>query len=111
VAEKLIEWLEIETTIRRIQTRQRGDLRALSQRFAYYDTEIEPILQYKDMLLKERLHALLTMFDNERKNRREKREPKGNTKWTNDTIVVMKRSLLNYLCTAPLVHGMRSLSV
>jgi ATPase family associated with various cellular activities (AAA) len=110
VAEKLIEWLEIEATIRGIQTRQRGDLRTLSQRFTYYDTEFEPILQYKDMLLKERLHALLTMFDNERKTRREKKEPKGNTKWTSETVVVMKRSLLNYLSTAPLVHGMRSLS-
>jgi hypothetical protein len=109
VAEKLIEWVEVEANLRAVKT---ATVRTLSQRFAHYATSFgfEPILQYKDMLLKERLHVFLTMFDNERKNRREKKEPRDFMRWTNDTRVWMKRSLLNYLCTAPLVHGMRSLN-
>jgi hypothetical protein len=60
------------------------------------------------MLLKERLLVLLTMFDNDRKIRRRKKEPPGQKRQSH-TVVVMKQSLLNYLCTVPLVHGMRSI--
>jgi hypothetical protein len=103
VAEKVVEWVDIEN-------KQRRRPSALSGRLVSYDTPCDPFLQYKDMLLRERLQILLTMFDNERKNRREKKEPPGNCKWQSDTVVVIRRSLLNYLCMVPLTHGMRSLN-
>ena len=80
----------------------------LTKRFKYCTAASEPILKYKDMLLKERLLVLLTMFDNDRKIRRRKKEPPGQKRQSH-TVVVMKQSLLNYLCTVPLVHGMRSI--
>ena len=61
------------------------------------------------MLLKERLLIFLTMFDGDRKKHRAKKiPPSGERK--NETVVAIKRSLLNYLCAAPLVYGMRSLN-
>lgn len=62
------------------------------------------------MLLKERLNILLTQLDIERNSRREKMEPPIGMRWRHETVVVMKRNLLNYLCAAPLAHGMRSLN-
>jgi hypothetical protein len=107
IAEKIMEWVDVEEEPPRrtpfITTP------SIVKQFKYGAAASEPILKYKDMLLKERLLVLLTMFDNDRKIRRRKKEPPSGQKRTSHTVVVMKQSLLNYLCTVPLVHGMRSI--
>jgi hypothetical protein len=102
VAERVMEWVDLNNN-------PHDRAAPLAQRLKYYHDLWQPFLEYKDMLLKERLLLFLTMFNNDRKNRRAKKDPPVGT-WTNETVVVMKRSLLSYLCTAPLVHGMRSLN-
>jgi hypothetical protein len=106
IAERIMEWVDVEEA-------PPGKpspitMPPLKKRFKYCTAASEPILKYKDMLLKERLLVLLTMFDNDRKLRRRKKEPLGKKRQSH-TVVVMKQSLLNYLCTVPLVHGMRSI--
>jgi hypothetical protein len=111
VAERAIRWAETE--IQKwveTETQNHQSMSTIWNLHHNFNLPSAPILQYKDILLKERLYILLTVFDNERKNRREKKEPKKGMDWTNETVVVMKRNLLNYLCTAPLIHGMRSLN-
>jgi hypothetical protein len=106
IAERIIEWVDVEEEPARIAAAVA--MPSLTKRFKYTTTIKEPILKYKDMLLKERLLVLLTMFDNDRKIRRRKKEPPGRKRQSH-TVVTMKQSLLNYLCTVPLVHGMRSI--
>jgi ATPase family associated with various cellular activities (AAA) len=102
VAEKVMEWVDVEEEeLRRTPS--------IAKQFKFCTAAGEPILQYKDMLLKERLLVLLTMFDSDRKIRRRKKVPPPGHKWQSHTVVVMKQSLLNYLCTVPLVYGMRSI--
>jgi hypothetical protein len=103
IAERVIEWAEAES-------QNHEGMRSIWDLYNNHVSAAAPVLQYKDVLLKERLYVLLTIFDNERKNRREKKEPHNGMRWKSDTVIVMKRSLLNYLCTAPLIHGMRSLN-
>jgi len=102
VAERVIEWVDSDNCP--------GDRAApLARRLRSYDDACRPFLEYQDMLLKERLLIFLTMFDGDRKKHRAKKiPPSGERK--NETVVAIKRSLLNYLCAAPLVHGMRSLN-
>lgn len=111
IAERLIGWVDEENKKRwEGSDKDREEVPPISKQFAYHNSPCEPILKFKDMLLRERLYVLLSMFDFDRKVRRKKEDPKNGMEWRDDTIVVMKQSLLNYLCTAPLVHGMRSLS-
>jgi hypothetical protein len=103
VAERVIEWVDLNN-------KTHDGALPLAQRLRSYEDPCRPFLEYKDMLPKERLLILLTMFDGDRKKRRARKDPPAGQGWKNETVVVVKRSLLNYLCTAPLVHGMRSLN-
>jgi ATPase family associated with various cellular activities (AAA) len=80
----------------------------LHQRYPRFDSPHEPILQYKDMLLKERLYLTLNLLSR-RNSQRPIFVPPNETPWQKTVKLTMKRSLLNYLCTVPLKHGMRSL--
>lgn len=75
------------------------DLRIVEsiERFQVYLDPDQPILEYKNLILMDRLVRLITMLRGEWKGRG-KSGP-----------VKIRRSTLNYLVTVPLVNGMRSL--
>src|ERR1700751_1451196 len=66
----------------------------ISERFRQYTDVQQPILEYKNLLLIDRLARVADLL-----KRTHKAAP-----------VKISRALLNYLVTVPLVHGMRSLS-
>jgi hypothetical protein len=105
IAENIIKWVAAEKN----DALRSGLPSTISGRFEGFETASEAILRYKDMLLKERLHILFTILDGERKPERLKESPPEPRGWTKHVVVVIKQSVLNYLCTVPLVHGMRSL--
>src|SRR5207302_369895 len=68
IAERVIEWVDLNNN-------SRHGAAPLALRLRAYQDPCQPFLEYQDMLLKERLLILLTMFDNDRKQRRAKKTP------------------------------------
>lgn len=64
-----------------------------SERFLDYRDPVQPILEYKNLILLDRLQRVIFMLTE-----------------AFAAPVKLSRSLLNYLTTVPLIHGMRSLN-